>query len=117
MSRTPPTGESGDLFSRPAPRPLSVSELTRALRNAIEPRFRDVWVAGEIANLRRQVSGHLYFSLKDAEAVIAAVIWSSKARSAIGERSNSSTSCAGCGRTRRFPTKVNSTRSTRASSC
>jgi exodeoxyribonuclease VII large subunit len=76
--RTPP--ETGDLFARPAPRPLTVSELTRALRNAIEPRFRDVWVAGEIANLRRQASGHLYFSLKDAEAVIGAVLWSSQAR-------------------------------------
>jgi exodeoxyribonuclease VII large subunit len=77
--RTPPN-ETGDLFARPAPRPLTVTELTRALRNAIEPRFRDVWVAGEIANLRRQASGHVYFSLKDADAVIGAVIWSSQAR-------------------------------------
>jgi exodeoxyribonuclease VII large subunit len=78
MSRRTPA--EGDLFERAAPRPLSVSELTRALRNAIEPRFRDVWVAGEVANLRRQASGHLYFSLKDADAVIGAVVWSSQAR-------------------------------------
>jgi exodeoxyribonuclease VII large subunit len=69
-----------DLFERAAPRPLSVAELTRALRNAVEPRFRDVWVAGEVANLRRQASGHLYLSLKDDEAVIGAVIWASQAR-------------------------------------
>jgi exodeoxyribonuclease VII large subunit len=78
--RRPPAGQTGDLFERAAPRPLSVGELTRALRNAIEPRFRDVWVAGEVANLRRQASGHVYLSLKDDEAVIGAVIWSSQAR-------------------------------------
>jgi exodeoxyribonuclease VII large subunit len=79
--RPPGAGETGELFAeRPLPRPWSVGELTRALRNAIEPRFRDVWVAGEVANLRRQASGHLYFSLKDEEAVIGAVLWSSQAR-------------------------------------
>jgi exodeoxyribonuclease VII large subunit len=78
--RRPPAGRTGDLFERALPRPLSVGELTRALRNAVEPKFRDVWVAGEVANLRRQASGHLYLSLKDDEAVIGAVIWSSQAR-------------------------------------
>jgi len=95
--RSPAPGETGDLFERvrpersgeverPAPavpalpRPYSVGELTRALRNAIEPRFRDVWVAGEVANLRKQASGHVYFSLKDDEAVLSAVLWASQAR-------------------------------------
>jgi hypothetical protein len=76
-------GETGDLFSRlerADPKPLSVGELTRALKRAIEPAFRDVWVAGEVANLRRQASGHVYFSLKDADATINAVLWSSAAR-------------------------------------
>jgi exodeoxyribonuclease VII large subunit len=72
-------GESGDLFAT-LPRPLSVGELTRQLKGAIEPRFRDVWVAGEVANLRRQASGHVYFSLKDDDAVIGAVLWASQAR-------------------------------------
>ncbi len=76
----PQAGATGDLFERAAPRPWSVAELTRALRNAVEPKFRDVWVAGEVANLRRQASGHLYFSLKDDEAVIGAVLWASQAR-------------------------------------
>ncbi len=72
---------SGELFAeRPLPRPWSVSELTRALRKAVEPGFRDVWVAGEVANLRRQSSGHVYFSLKDDEATIGAVLWASQAR-------------------------------------
>lgn len=87
--RRPAAGLTGDLFERARsagasgralPRPWSVAELTRALRNAVEPRFRDVWVAGEVANLRRQASGHLYFSLKDDEAVIGAVMWASQAR-------------------------------------
>jgi exodeoxyribonuclease VII large subunit len=78
--RPPAAGHTGDLFERAAPRPYSVGELTRALRNAVEPKFRDVWVAGEVANLRRQASGHVYFSLKDDDAVIAAVMWASQAR-------------------------------------
>ncbi|MGC3997417.1 MAG: exodeoxyribonuclease VII large subunit [Anaeromyxobacter sp.] len=78
----PPPGTTGDLFARApvAPKPYSVGELTRALRNAVEPKFRDVWVAGEVANLRRQASGHVYFTLKDDEAVINAVLWASQAR-------------------------------------
>jgi exodeoxyribonuclease VII large subunit len=82
VTRRPPTaGETGDLFAgRALPRPYSVGELTRALRNAVEAKFRDVWVAGEVANLRRQSSGHVYFSLKDDEAVIGAVLWASQAR-------------------------------------
>jgi exodeoxyribonuclease VII large subunit len=71
---------TGDLFDRAAPRPLSVGELTRQLKNAVEPKFRDAWVAGEVANLRRQSSGHVYFSLRDPEAVLSAVLWASQAR-------------------------------------
>ncbi|MFO0584022.1 MAG: exodeoxyribonuclease VII large subunit [Anaeromyxobacter sp.] len=71
--------------SRDAPRaelakPLTVGELTRALKNAVEPKFRSVWVAGEITNLRRQSSGHVYFALKDDDATINAVAWASTAR-------------------------------------
>jgi len=79
--RRPEPGASGDLFApRELPRPWSVGELTRALKNAVEPKFRDIWVAGEVANLRRQGSGHVYFSLKDADGLIGAVLWSSQAR-------------------------------------
>jgi len=73
-------GETGDLFAQVRPRPLGVGELTRLLRAQVEPRFRDVWVAGEVANLRRQASGHVYFALKDDEASIGAVLWASQAR-------------------------------------
>src|SRR5512141_2588219 len=65
-------GETGDLFAQVRPRAMGVGELTRLLRAQVEPRFRDVWVAGEVANCRRQSSGHLYFTLKDDEAAIGA---------------------------------------------
>jgi exodeoxyribonuclease VII large subunit len=74
------TGETGDLFARVRPREMTVTELTRLLRAAIEPRFKDVFVAGEIANLRRQSSGHLYFTLKDEGATVNAVVWAAQAR-------------------------------------
>ena len=67
----------------PAPAPpavLTVAQLTRELKGAVEPRFRDVWVGGEASGARRQSSGHLYFTLKDADASIDAVIWASTAR-------------------------------------
>ncbi len=79
-SPPPRAGDTLDLFSSAEPRTLSVGELTRQLQGAVEPRFRNLWVAGEVANLRRQASGHLYFSLKDDEAVVSAVVWASQAR-------------------------------------
>jgi len=55
--------------SRPAdpePRPLSVAELDRAIRSALDDAFvQAVWVEGEIADTRQAPSGHLYFCLKD----------------------------------------------------
>lgn len=49
---------------------LSVRELTDALRRKVEGAFPFVWVKGEVTNLARPASGHLYFSLKDADALI-----------------------------------------------
>jgi exodeoxyribonuclease VII large subunit len=71
---------SGDLFAAAPRQPLSVTALTQALKAAVEPRFRDVWVAGELANLRTQASGHLYFTLKDDGATIPCALWASQAR-------------------------------------
>lgn len=50
-----------------------VRELTQALKSAIEGSFPFVWVQGQVSNLSRPQSGHLYFSLKDEEAALAAV--------------------------------------------
>jgi exodeoxyribonuclease VII large subunit len=46
----------------------SVSELNREARRVIETHFGTIWVEGEISNLARPSSGHMYFSLKDADA-------------------------------------------------
>ncbi len=48
----------------------SVSRLNREARRTLEGRFPLVWVEGEISNLARPASGHLYFSLKDSEAQV-----------------------------------------------
>ncbi len=54
---------------------VSVSELTRSIRGALETRFRAVWVHGEISNYKLHPSGHQYFTLKDARTQISCVIW------------------------------------------
>jgi len=62
-----------------AERPLSVGELTRRVKGALEAGFPDLWVAGEISNLTRARSGHVYLTLKDDSATLSAVIWRSTA--------------------------------------
>ncbi len=57
----------------------SVSELTAEIKEHLETEFPDVWLRGEISNFKRATSGHLYFTLKDSEAQIPAVIWRSSA--------------------------------------
>ena len=51
-----------------------VSEMARALKDVIEGQFPFVWVRGQVSNLSRPASGHVYFSLKDEEAVLN-VVW------------------------------------------
>lgn len=57
----------------------SVSELTRYLRLMLEsdPTLQEIWVQGEISNLSRPTSGHLYFTLKDQGAALRCVMWRS----------------------------------------
>ncbi len=55
--------------------PLSVSELSAALKRSVEDRFGHVRVRGEISGFKRAASGHLYFSLKDENARLDAVMW------------------------------------------
>ena len=67
--------QESDLAATNAP-PLSVTELSSALKRTIEDRFGYVRVRGEISNYRGpHSSGHVYFSLKDQGARIDAVIW------------------------------------------
>src|SRR3989442_7114802 len=56
-------------------RVLTVSELNALAREILEENFPSIWVEGEISNLRRYPSGHTYFTLKDEDAQIAAVLF------------------------------------------
>jgi exodeoxyribonuclease VII large subunit len=58
-----------------APHALTVSQLTSQIKDAIESGFPSVWVTGEISNFSRPQSGHSYFTLKDDQAQIRAVMW------------------------------------------
>ncbi len=67
--------EEGSLFSLSSGSKIyTVSELTREIKLTLEE-FPLMWVEGEISNLNKHSSGHLYFSLKDAEAQISCVMW------------------------------------------
>lgn len=59
----------------------TVTELTRHLRQLIESdnQLQGIWVKGEVSNLARPASGHLYFTLKDAGAALRCVMWKSAA--------------------------------------
>lgn len=61
------------LFDETERRPLSVSELTSAVRSTLEGRFASVWVEGEISNFKAHAaSGHWYFTIKDEAAQLRA---------------------------------------------
>jgi exodeoxyribonuclease VII large subunit len=62
-----------------ATRPLTVSEFTRRVKAVLQGTIEPCWVKGEISNLRVVASGHVYFSLKDAGAQLAAVMFRTQA--------------------------------------
>lgn len=67
----------------PSPLPVySVSDLTAYIRAVLESNenLANVWVSGEISNLSRPGSGHIYFTLKDPNASLRCVIWREQAR-------------------------------------
>jgi exodeoxyribonuclease VII large subunit len=66
--------QTADFFQQTS-KVLTVSELTRLIRGALETRFGAVWVQGEVSNYKLHPSGHQYFTLKDARAQIACVIF------------------------------------------
>ena len=58
---------------------VSISELNRLARNALERALPLLWVAGEVSNLTRAASGHLYFNLKDEAAQARCVMFRARA--------------------------------------
>jgi exodeoxyribonuclease VII large subunit len=73
-----------DLFSQPKPAgdkaALSVTQLLRRMKNLLEIQIGEVWVEGEVSNLRKQASGHWYFSLKDEGAQISCAMFGARKR-------------------------------------
>ena len=59
---------------------FSVTAITLAIKQMMEGVFRGVFVEGEVSNLRPAASGHLYFNLKDREALLSAVMFKWDAR-------------------------------------
>src|SRR5690349_6282985 len=78
-----PDDTSAGLLANVAPGdnspPISVSELSGALKRTIETAFGQVRVRGEISGFKRHASGHCYFTMKDENACIDAVIWRTSA--------------------------------------
>jgi exodeoxyribonuclease VII large subunit len=75
----PASGLQDPLAAEPR-RVLSVSQLTERIRTVLEERFDEIWVEGEISNARVWNTGHLYFTLKDTQAQIKAVMFRSAIR-------------------------------------
>ena len=73
-----------DLLAAAAPQAgrdiWSVSRLNREAKAVLEGSFPRIWVQGEVSNLRRQSSGHLYFSLKDANAQVSCAMFKGRNR-------------------------------------
>jgi len=74
------TDQMGFSFRPPERRVWKVRDLVAAVRSHIEREYSDAWVEGEISNFRAPDSGHLYFTLKDGNAQIKAVVFRSSAR-------------------------------------
>ena len=86
MAASPPSSneldapsDTGGLVARSAPgdnaEPLTITEISQALKRVVEDRFGFVRVRGELSGVKRAASGHLYCSLKDEGARLDGVMW------------------------------------------
>ena len=70
-----------DLFEKtPAERASTVSSLNRQAKALLEQGLARLWVEGEISNIARPASGHVYFSLKDSGAQVRAAFFRQRQR-------------------------------------
>jgi len=74
------TDQLGFSFRPPDRRVWTVRDLVATVRTHIEREYGDTWVEGEISNLRAHDSGHLYFTLKDQNSQLSAVMFRSQAK-------------------------------------
>lgn len=79
MAETPQFDSNGRLVAKQTQgdnaQPLSVSEISGALKRVVEDRFGHVRIRGEISGFKRAASGHIYLALKDDKANIDGVMW------------------------------------------
>jgi exodeoxyribonuclease VII large subunit len=82
VTPSPQPGQLGFTFDSPkaAPNPAerriwTVGELVGDVRESVEREYADLWVEGEVSNLRAAPSGHIYFTLKDGESQLPAVLF------------------------------------------
>jgi exodeoxyribonuclease VII large subunit len=68
------------MFEKPAVRIFSITEITQSIKGLLETEFPFATVAGEVSNLRRPYSGHLYFTIKDDNAQLKAVLFKQQQR-------------------------------------
>ncbi|MEP2777029.1 MAG: exodeoxyribonuclease VII large subunit [Luteolibacter sp.] len=72
-----------DLFSdipKKETKALTITQLVRKMKRAIETEVGKLWIEGEVSNLRKQSSGHWYFSLKDEGSQISCAMFSARNR-------------------------------------
>jgi exodeoxyribonuclease VII large subunit len=74
------TDQLGFSFRPPERRVWRVRDLVSSVRTHVEREYSDIWIEGEISNLRAQASGHVYFTLKDESSQISVVMFRSSAR-------------------------------------
>ena len=78
-ARDPGSGLRDSAAAEPR-RVYSISQLTDRIRSLLEERFFEIWVEGEISNCFVAKTGHMYFTLKDTQAQIKAVMFRSAIR-------------------------------------
>lgn len=66
--------------NQPAEAAWTVSRVVGTLRGAVESAFGQIWIKGEVTELKVYQSGHWYFTLRDAESQVRCVIWRTHAR-------------------------------------
>src|SRR3989344_1390216 len=85
--------------------PLSISELSFALKRTLEERFGHVRLRGEVSKVNRHASGHIYLTLKDDKSAIDGVIWKGSVRG-LGVRPFGATRAAEGPAARRGPVRA-----------
>ena len=81
----PRAGATADAAAEAGPPIDTVTQLTRRIKNLLEDGVGTVWVEGEVSNHRKQASGHHYFTLKDASAQLACVLFKGNATASGGK--------------------------------